>query len=303
MAKKETVKKAPTEREKMMKAKAPKGIQGLVKRLISALILIPFVVLIASLGYPALSFMLLILSALMAYEWEKMTNDGKTTGMSIAVTAWLAAISMTWLSLFMLVNASPMAAMLIGQIAIASFGFLLTLPFVFFLIAHKTKYRHPRLLLFGMYYMGLPVMLMPVLTTNVLIYLLITVWLTDIGGMVVGKTLKGPKIFPKTSPGKTWAGSIGGILFAVPFGIYLSTQAGNDRSYLMMTLATVVFISVVAQAGDYLESRIKRFLSLKESGAIIPGHGGIFDRIDSLLLVIPVFTIMMVIVNMLTLPQ
>ena len=117
------------------------------------------------------------------------------------------------------------------------------------------------------------------------VWLLVVVWATDIGGYVFGITIGGPKLAPAISPNKTWSGFIGGVLLAVVAGyavpIFFADQEISPNIY------TVVFfgagISVVSQLGDLFESKVKRRFGVKDSGNAIPGHGGLFDRVDGLM--------------------
>ncbi len=117
-----------------------------------------------------------------------------------------------------------------------------------------------------------------------LLWLFGVVWGTDTAAYVVGRTLGGPKLAPAISPGKTWSGSVGGLLGAGAVGAGLALAAGVPP--IAVVLASLA-LSVVAQAGDLAESAVKRRFSVKDSGAIIPGHGGLFDRADALLAAAP----------------
>ncbi len=113
------------------------------------------------------------------------------------------------------------------------------------------------------------------------------IWATDIGAYLVGRTLGGPKLAPAISPNKTWSGAIGGLLCAVIIGFVVARAM--DLSYDSVTLIVAgAVISVMSQIGDLLESWWKRYFGVKDSGHIIPGHGGILDRIDGVLLASPV---------------
>ena len=114
------------------------------------------------------------------------------------------------------------------------------------------------------------------------VYLLITVWATDIGAYVSGRMIGGPKLLPKISPKKTWAGLYGGMVFAALFGYAVAHGFGASHSLAAMGLSVV--LAVVSQLGDLLESYVKRRSGVKDSGNLIPGHGGLLDRIDGLLL-------------------
>jgi phosphatidate cytidylyltransferase len=117
-----------------------------------------------------------------------------------------------------------------------------------------------------------------------------TVWGTDIGAYVIGRIFGGKKLAPKISPGKTWSGSIGGLTAgALAAAISASFLGGN----IWLAFAIGAAISIAAQAGDLAESAIKRKLGVKDSGDTIPGHGGLFDRLDGFLAAAPLAVILL----------
>ncbi|MDC3138680.1 phosphatidate cytidylyltransferase [Candidatus Pelagibacter sp.] len=109
---------------------------------------------------------------------------------------------------------------------------------------------------------------------------------TDIGGYVFGKIFKGPKL-TKISPNKTYAGMIGGYFLSIMSFIIYSYYINEPVTLLFLII--VIFISSISQIGDIVISYFKRLSNLKNTGMIIPGHGGILDRIDGMLFAIPVF--------------
>ncbi len=117
--------------------------------------------------------------------------------------------------------------------------------------------------------------------------LLIFVWLSDIGGYVFGRLIGGPKLAPRISPNKTWAGLLGAVLLPVAVAGYFM----HGQPFVLIYLA---LLALACQGGDLLESWVKRRFGVKDSGNLIPGHGGVLDRIDSLLAAIwvgiPLFT-------------
>ncbi len=118
--------------------------------------------------------------------------------------------------------------------------------------------------------------------------LLFTLWATDIGGYFAGRALGKRKLAPKLSPGKTWAGFWGGTLLAVVTGVAGNRLLGLPFGPLEILLVSLL-ISFSGQTGDLAESMLKRETGVKDSGSLIPGHGGLLDRLDSLLFAIPVF--------------
>jgi phosphatidate cytidylyltransferase len=119
-----------------------------------------------------------------------------------------------------------------------------------------------------------------------LLLLVSIVWASDIGAYVTGRLAGGPRLAPAISPGKTWSGAIGGLLSAIAVGAVASLlldQAGR----LPVACLVAACLSIVGQCGDLLESWVKRRLGVKDSGRLIPGHGGLFDRLDALLAAAP----------------
>ena len=158
--------------------------------------------------------------------------------------------------------------------------------------------------------------------STTLLWLFCIVWSSDIGGYCAGKFFGGPKVLPKVSPNKTWAGVLGAC-FLTFFVIALfieNTFAGLDipstyhrglNSWLWLDtnsslgwretwtnlsstaelLVLSLIFSLLSQIGDFLESYIKRRLGIKDTGSLIPGHGGLFDRLDGLIFVAPIFAL------------
>lgn len=114
----------------------------------------------------------------------------------------------------------------------------------------------------------------------VVLVLFAVVWATDVMAYFVGRALKGPKLAPAISPGKTWSGAAGGTLFGVAAGAAAAwlLETGDPGRVAMLSL----LLSVVSQAGDLFESWVKRRHGVKDSSRIIPGHGGVMDRVDGL---------------------
>jgi phosphatidate cytidylyltransferase len=123
-----------------------------------------------------------------------------------------------------------------------------------------------------------------------LLWLLVVVWATDIGGYAAGKLIGGPRLAPRISPGKTWAGFAGATVLAAGAGAAFVVVV-PDVSALRLVLAAVG-LSLAAQGGDLLESAVKRHFALKDSGTIIPGHGGVLDRLDGLLAAAPLLAVL-----------
>jgi phosphatidate cytidylyltransferase len=114
-----------------------------------------------------------------------------------------------------------------------------------------------------------------------LLFLFATVWATDILAYLIGRGIGGPLLWPRLSPNKTWSGAIGGLLGGVAAGIAVAYASGGTRGAIAGVLALV--LSIVAQGGDLFESAIKRRFGVKDTSGLIPGHGGVMDRLDGFL--------------------
>ena len=143
----------------------------------------------------------------------------------------------------------------------------------------------------GAIYVGLPVLALLALRSIEIygiffaFWTMAVVWATDIGAYFAGRMIGGPKIAPAISPSKTWAGLIGGMIAAGGFSAALVYY----YDFLPPSLALIApILAIVAQAGDFYESWMKRRAGVKDSGTLLPGHGGVLDRLDGLVPVAPV---------------
>lgn len=157
----------------------------------------------------------------------------------------------------------------------------------------------------GQMYIALPLGLMSMYYTlsdgkALLLAMFIMIWLSDTGAFLTGSLIGKHKLFPRISPGKTWEGFFGGITFVVISAIVMkSCFPIYFTSISMLGLCGMgVIVALFATWGDLVESLIKRTLGVKDSGNLLPGHGGILDRIDSLLLVIPASLIYLVTITL-----
>lgn len=118
------------------------------------------------------------------------------------------------------------------------------------------------------------------------VLVLLGIWSTDSGAYFVGKAIGKRKLWPSISPNKTVEGSIGGLLFSIAVVLFVNELIGTLGVLQAFTIACVV--GVAGQLGDLIESAFKRHFGVKDSGQLIPGHGGVLDRFDSLLFVFPI---------------
>jgi len=169
-----------------------------------------------------------------------------------------------------------------------SLGVFLSLGLIFaaffFLVIVTRKVQ----LALGAFYVGLPILSLIWLRAQewgftLTFWTMALVWACDSGAYFAGRLIGGPKLAPQISPNKTWAGLFGGIAGATLFGIVMYRI--THGSPLMIYAAW--WLAILAQAGDLFESHLKRQAGVKDSGNILPGHGGVMDRLDGLVLVAP----------------
>ena len=132
-----------------------------------------------------------------------------------------------------------------------------------------------------------------------LLALFVIIWTNDTGAYCVGSLIGKHKMFPRVSPGKSWEGLIGGVLFAVIVGWIFSLYVSFELFVVPNTIKWIVFVLIVSlfgTLGDLMESLLKRTLGIKDSGKIIPGHGGMLDRFDSMLLAAPAIVIYLMLI-------
>jgi len=121
-------------------------------------------------------------------------------------------------------------------------------------------------------------------------YSLFMIWATDSGAYFIGKAMGKRKLWPEISPNKTVEGSIGGVICAIIVAILFGVFAEMNAAMLTLIGVTVI-LSIFGQIGDLVQSAFKRHFNVKDSGTILPGHGGILDRFDSLLFVLPLLNL------------
>ena len=154
-------------------------------------------------------------------------------------------------------------------------------------------------------YIGLPLGIMALMGDAIglrfVLAIFFMIWINDTGAFLVGSTLGRHRLFERISPKKSWEGFFGGLIFNMVAGGLFFTYGKNFFGLydfnLLQSIALGVVVTVFGTWGDLIESMIKRNLQIKDSGNIIPGHGGILDRIDSLLLVMPAMLVFYLILN------
>jgi phosphatidate cytidylyltransferase len=258
----------------------------LLTRTLSAVVLAPLVLLAIWFGGWAFAALVVLAAGLMGWEWARMCNGGQLGWRGIAVIATLVAAA----AVFLLATDVPALGVLLGGAVVATSLNRATLassdP-----AARSKRAAMQLFLLIGTAYIGIGCLAflwlrtVPADARDLVFWVLAVVWATDIGAYFAGRGIGGPKLAPRISPNKTWAGLIGGALAAGLVGVVAAGLIGRDT---LLLVAGGMVLAVIAQGGDLLESWCKRRFGVKDSSHIIPGHGGILDRVDGLLAVLPV---------------
>jgi phosphatidate cytidylyltransferase len=265
----------PTDLEKPKKAA---GGSDLIPRILSALVLAPLAIAAAwlpSSSHPtagAWVFGIFWLIAAVAVWWEWTTlvsGPGNRLLFLLGSSALVLALAVAEFSTARM--RIPMLIIALGTLAAAVF-------------AHAERRIWVAA---GMLYAGAlltaPIILRrdPELGFVAILFLFALVWASDVAGYFAGRTFGGPKLAPRISPNKTWSGAIGGVVGAMLAGGAVAAWAGIDN---LLAIALVAFgLSAAAQAGDLFESAIKRRFGAKDASHLIPGHGGVMDRLDGFL--------------------
>lgn len=243
-------------------------------RVLSTAVLAPAVVAVFYVGGPIFTALLVAAIALLAREWGKMTSPSTplrtAAAMALAVVACVVAahfghVAVAWM---LLPAGAAAAALIVGLRGLA---------------------ERPADAAFGVLYIGGPAVALMWLRSGEDgrdwgLMLLAIAWSADIFAYICGTIFKGPKLWPRFSPNKTWSGFIGGLAASALVAVIVVTLAKGQmdptRGWAAMIGLTV---GLFTMAGDLWESMLKRRFGVKDSGDLIPGHGGLLDRVDGLM--------------------
>jgi phosphatidate cytidylyltransferase len=247
--------------------------RNLFNRILSGVVLGPVAILFVLLGGLAFDGAVVAAAALGLAEWLRLVTRKPQ--------AWSAIVF--WIVLGVELASGLQAALL--ALAIAALAVALIV----------WRLRGAGLLAaFGLPYVGFTMLSLIWLRQTatggwpLVLFVFLVVWGSDIGAYVVGRWLGGAKLAPSISPNKTWAGFGGGLIFSACIAlIWTATMARIAHPFTVAAMA--IGLSILGQCGDLFESMMKRRFGVKDSGNLIPGHGGMLDRIDALLWVAPAF--------------
>jgi phosphatidate cytidylyltransferase len=219
-----------------------------------------------------------VVTALLASrEWHRMVRSpAQREAVDLTPSHIQTAVTATAI-------ACAVAALMLRQVALAFLLLAAGAAVTFFLARQRDD--NPLWHAGGVLYIGLPSLALVALRVYpsqgalLVLALFLVVWATDTGALVFGKLIGGKKIAPRLSPGKTWAGTIGGSITAsVVFALYIAFFGFN----VWLAMLFGFLFSFAAHGGDLFESLVKRRFGYKDSGGLIPGHGGVLDRMDSM---------------------
>jgi phosphatidate cytidylyltransferase len=239
---------------------------SLAKRAVSALALAPPVLAAIWLGPPWSDLLILVAAVILLWEWLRLVGHGAVNAGTVLMTA------------------SLLGSLLLG--ALAEWVWAAALLAGGTILAVLLARQRPFWLAAAGPYLGLPGFALLWLRDRpdgleAVIWLLLVVWSVDIFAYVAGRAIGGALLWPKVSPRKTWAGLAGGVIAAAIVGGLLGLAVEGRQPLALALLAAG--LAVVAQGGDLLESAVKRHFGVKDASGIIPGHGGLLDRVDGLL--------------------
>jgi phosphatidate cytidylyltransferase len=235
-------------------------------RLVAALILAPLAIAAAWAGSWVYAGAVAIGAAVVLDEWLGICGH--------AATPWLRALVLVAMGAFAYVLLAGVPLIGLAGMAVAA-------------LAAAWWWRPSGWPAIGVIYAGLPAAALLVLRSDpayglaATLWLFATVWATDSAAYASGRLIGGPKLWPRVSPKKTWAGCAGGLVAAAIVGAVGAELIGGTS--LPALILVGVAVSIAAQAGDFFESGVKRRFGVKDSGRLIPGHGGLMDRVDGLI--------------------
>ena len=257
------------------------GRSDLRLRVVSSLVMIPAAAATVFAGGPAFQLGVALVCGLMAWEWGSLVaaQPGRVVARSLVFA--VSALSLGWMLL-----RGPyegVAAAVVGALAIIVLGRVTKLPSAPWLAVAIISIAMPAIAILWLRD-GAP------LGLETLIWALATVVLTDIGAYAAGRAIGGPKLMPSVSPSKTWAGLGGGVAAAVAGALVAASLVDGANPWILAPIGAL--LAVVAQIGDLMESAVKRIFRVKDSSRLIPGHGGVLDRVDGQIAVLPLVALL-----------
>ena len=264
-------------------------MRELIRRLLTGGVYVFILLAAVFLNSDAFDFLFMAFGLACIYEYKRIT---KLRGYYL----FMAYLALWWLFIYLIQNKFTIGLLLVATIGINIF--LLTY------LLNKKKQKFPKSMTFisGVFYIGGGCIFLTLIpyTTPEFAKMLITgifliIWMNDSFAYLIGKQFGKNKLYPSVSPKKTVEGAIGGLVFGLLAAVLIAQIDPLLSLYQWLLLATVVVIT--GNLGDLLESKFKRVAGVKDSGAILPGHGGMLDRLDSLIFAAPFAYLLIIIFN------
>ena len=252
----------------------------MARRIGSALVLAPIALAAIYFGTPYFEILLTLGAVTMAWEWDRICG-----GQKFAASGWVMAASLLGSCVSAGFGRYDLALVVVAAGALAVYG-----------AARGCQRGEPLWTAAGTIAIGIPCVAaiwlryLPDQGLQTFVWLVGAVWTTDLAAYVTGRLIGGAKLAPRISPGKTWAGLIGAIAGAAVWGALCADWFGAETPWVFAVLGAVV--AVMAQTGDLAVSLVKRRFGVKDASNLIPGHGGVLDRFDGLLLVMPALAVL-----------
>jgi phosphatidate cytidylyltransferase len=252
------------------------------QRIATALVLIPSIIWIIFQSDIIMATGLFLVGGLGLHEYCSMFWQGRQKNVYFILGLFLAGIVSIVFSPA-LIRFAPLSLAVIFLILA---GIFLT---AYTTNSSQASFAELTLLLAGIVYVPVMLQFFRFLTPVEIMLVLVCTFATDTGGFYAGRWWGNAKIWPKISPKKTWAGSFGGMGLTTLCCLLIGLNWGNSPWWNFIILG--LLLNIAAQFGDFFESVLKRSSGVKDSGHILPGHGGIMDRIDSLLFALPIYSL------------
>lgn len=241
---------------------AAPGPSDLALRIGSAAVLLALALVAAWLGGWPAAIVIAAMSAIVSLEWAWVT-EGRVAPTAVFTGALAAAVLVA-------AAGQPTAAALIVAVALVGAAAVARQPWRPLGVIYAAMFGFGLLFLRFSPDFGLPA----------IVVLFAVVWVTDTTAFFAGKLIGGARLWPRVSPGKTWAGAIGGFAAGTAAGVLAASAYGVAANWLVV--AVCAGLSLAAQAGDLFESLVKRRFGAKDASTLVPGHGGLMDRVDGL---------------------
>lgn len=253
------------------------------QRWITAIVVLPFLITALLVGGWALLAAMIIVSALGQYEFYSMFWPGKTN-LPYKILGCMLGTGLLYGAF--IDSPYTMLACITGGFWVGSLGFLLAFGTK---ESQSARFEQAQVITAGILYLPLLIQAVLRFSSIEIGLILLASFASDIGGFYVGCNFGKHKIWPSVSPKKTWEGSLGGMALCTLICLAIGMSFGNAPWWMWVLLG--ITLNCASQLGDFFESALKRTLGVKDSGTLLPGHGGILDRIDSILLALPAYAL------------